>query len=196
MKNNGFDVVSCQFAIHYFMRTNVTFSNFLQNLNSVSKIGTFFIGTCLDALSVHTELSKSDAGELSGMNDDGVRVWNIKKSYDTYPTKDDPYGKEINVYVHSIGKEAAEYLVDYDILTDLLATIGFAPLQKKRYNSLRLTSASELFANVKTQTGRKDAMSPYESSYSYLHRWFIFEKISNTKIQKKKKTGGMSMETE
>lgn len=175
ISNVGFQVISCQFAIHYFMRTNTTMQNFLHNLSMISKQGSYFIGTCLDAATVNTRFEEVNGNNLEGSNEDGVTVWNIKKSYDEYPTKADPYGKEIKVYIHSIGKEMSEYLVDYSILRTHLETIGFQPLPVQALRKVGLSSSTEMFNTVDSKL--KSKMKSYESSYSSMNRWFIFKRV-------------------
>ena len=44
----GFDVLSSQFSLHYYFKSEETFNGFIQNLNENTKKGGYFIGTCYD----------------------------------------------------------------------------------------------------------------------------------------------------
>jgi len=53
-----FDLVSCQFAVHYFFKDMNTLRTFANNVASVLRDGGFFAGTCLDGSLVDSELFK------------------------------------------------------------------------------------------------------------------------------------------
>jgi mRNA (guanine-N7-)-methyltransferase len=52
----GFDISSCQFAIHYFFKTKETLHNFLRNVSECTRVGGHFIGTCYDGGTLFNEL--------------------------------------------------------------------------------------------------------------------------------------------
>ena len=55
-----FDVVSSQFAIHYFFENKTSLGNFLQNVSDNLKTGGYFIGTCFDGKRVFDSLSDTE----------------------------------------------------------------------------------------------------------------------------------------
>jgi hypothetical protein len=58
----GFNISSCQFAIHYFFENKTTFHNFMRNLAECTQIGGYFIGTCYDGKSVFKLLKNKNYG--------------------------------------------------------------------------------------------------------------------------------------
>jgi mRNA (guanine-N7-)-methyltransferase len=46
--DKGFNVSSCQFALHYFFKNVSTCNNFIKNVSQCTKVGGYFIGTCYD----------------------------------------------------------------------------------------------------------------------------------------------------
>jgi hypothetical protein len=52
----AFDLVSCQFAVHYFFADIASLRTFAKNVASVLREGGFFVGTCLDGASVDAAL--------------------------------------------------------------------------------------------------------------------------------------------
>ena len=59
----GFDVVSTQFAIHFFYENEQTLDNFCANVNDALKTGGYFIATTLDGDKVHDKLKNVEKGE-------------------------------------------------------------------------------------------------------------------------------------
>ena len=99
----SFDVISCQFSLHYFFKDELTLRSFLQNISDNLKISTkeepktgFLIGTCYDGKKIFESFKKikSKAKELKG---DG---WKIEKKYTARVfTEKKPFGLEITVPV-------------------------------------------------------------------------------------------------
>ena len=50
--DSGFNVSSCQFAMHYFFEDNKTVHSFLRNLSECTKVNGYYIGTCYDGETV------------------------------------------------------------------------------------------------------------------------------------------------
>jgi len=123
---NGFNVISCQFAIHYFWESETVFRGFLQNVKDNCKDGGYFIGTTYDGRKVFDELRTYKKGEsISGINNDKT-LWRITKQYDKETfSKDDAFGYAIDVYQESINQTIREYLVHIDTMTTLLKEYGF-----------------------------------------------------------------------
>ena len=60
---DGFNVSSCQFAIHYFFEDDKTLHSFLRNVSECTKVGGYFIGTCYDGETVFQLLKSKNKGE-------------------------------------------------------------------------------------------------------------------------------------
>ena len=75
----GFDVVSIQFAVHYFFRNFEKLSSFLTNVNNNTKVNGYFVGTCFDGEKVFQQLSDLPKDDfIQGMINSEV-IWKIKK---------------------------------------------------------------------------------------------------------------------
>lgn len=92
-QNTKFDIVSCQFAVHYFFKNNETLNTILEIVSNSLKTGGIFIGTTMNGDLIKT---KSD---LQLRND----IFTIKKG-------------DNNKYIVSLGKSSDKdhYFVDYD----------------------------------------------------------------------------------
>jgi hypothetical protein len=78
----GFNVSSCQFAMHYFFKNPDTLQGFLRNLSECTKYQGYFIGTAYDGKTIFDLLKKKNPGESVQILEDGKKVWEIIKSYD------------------------------------------------------------------------------------------------------------------
>ena len=172
--NKQFDVVSCQFAIHYMFENISTIKIFCENVNKVIKHNGYFIGTCLDGQTVMNKLNKSDDGFLQGNIDDNT-VWMIKRKYDlTVPSNNNVgVGKKISVYMESINKVYDEYLVDFEILKDQLKEYGIYELSDDDKKLLGLKDSIGSFENWYNNTYN---MHKSLQEYSFMNKWFIFKK--------------------
>ena len=184
-----FDVVSCQFALHYFFKDESSVRNFIENLDSLIKPGGFFVGTCFDGNSVAQMFQTDD--KVSGEKNNKM-LWSIEKKYKRYNQK--AFGQEIEVYVETINKVHSEYLVPFELLVDLLAKKNIHPLSQDSLERLNIEKSTYMFKELFTDMNSKMAplisdphanqfktaseMSRDEQKFSFLNRWFIFEKIN------------------
>ena len=62
-------------------------------------------------------------------------LWSITKKYKsrTFPDSKTSLGKEIDVFVKSIGKDHSEYLVNFDYLQKMLEEYGFTLVRLKSF---------------------------------------------------------------
>lgn len=172
--NEGFDVASCQFAIHYMFRDIDTLTTYCKNVNQVLKSGGYFIGTCLDGTKVASILDTAPNGKISGKHDENV-LWMIEKKYeDTYQPK--TTGQTISVYVESINKIYDEYLVDLDLLSDVLSAFGIEMLSPKELKSLGLETESSIGQFKDWYDETMYPLSEGLKAYSFLNTWFVFKK--------------------
>jgi len=197
---HGFNVSSCQFALHYFFENPVKMHGFMRNLAECTKEGGYFIGTCYDGASVFKLLSNKSEGEsivfmTEDKNGQKMKICEIVKKYgDTgFPDDVSSLGYPIDVYQESINKMAREYLVNFSYLVQVLDNYGFTLISKDEARQFGLPNNTglfdELFSFMKNeirqhkhnQFNYKDAayMSNAEKSISFLNRYFIFKKTTH-----------------
>lgn len=126
---NGFNIISSQFTIHYYFKNEMTLRGYLQNLSDNCMKGGYFIGTCYDGSRVF-ELMKDK--EIFEMKDEMENtVFSIKKKYEIesfdYQKNNikSMFGQEIEVEMSSIGNPFIEYLVNFDMLVDMMKVYRF-----------------------------------------------------------------------
>lgn len=181
---SGFDVVSCQFATHYFFETENTLDNFVYNVANNLKQGGYFIGTCLDGQMIKQKLSSLQQGQFLEGELEGRVVWNIKKLY-----KDNrkiTLGEQIEVFMESIGKPIKEFVVDFNLLQTKLAAKGVYPLSKEDCAAMGIERSVDNFKNTFSRLVAREPktalmkeislMSDVEKEYSFMNMWFIFKK--------------------
>jgi hypothetical protein len=189
--SDGFNVSSCQFALHYFFKTSETLHNFIRNLAECTRLNGYFIGTCYDGQSVFNLLKKYTYGEGPEYYNDRVKICRIIKNYsDEYQALEGDescIGKEILVWQDSINQMIPEYLVNFNYLVRIMENYGFV-LQPPPNSNLK---ASDLFKqlfykmnqevelhNYKYREFRNALnMSNAEKDVSFLNRYFIFQKV-------------------
>lgn len=180
MASQGFDVISCQFAIHYFLKDEATLDVFIANVSRNLKPGGSFVATCMDGKKLKQRLAKvSKGGDVSGSGENGELVWSIRKMYEETDVQDDviPAGLAIAVYLESIDTTNVEYLVDYEYLKTKFANAGLVPKVQESFEALygrmlqhEATSASEHMIKEAA------AMTAVEKELSFMNMWFAFEK--------------------
>jgi hypothetical protein len=117
-----FQVISSQFTLHYYLRSEETFNGFLTNVEENIDKGGYFIATFYNGNKLFDLLKDKDGIEYTNKSSD--KVYEIKKKYDLedfeYDNKDtsNMFGNTISVYMDSIGQEIDEYLVNMDFLID------------------------------------------------------------------------------
>jgi len=196
----GFNVSSCQFALHYFFETSKTFHAFLRNLAECTKIGGYFVGTCYDGLTVFNLLKTKKREEAVTIMRDGNKIYEITKQYDQtgFPDDELSLGYAIDVYQESINKVFREYLVNFNYLVRIMENYGFVLLPIAEATAFGLPNGTglfeELFESMVSEInrdkrkaadyGQAREMSTEEKRISYMNRYFVFRKTRNVNAEK------------
>jgi hypothetical protein len=191
---DGFNVSSCQFALHYFLESPDTLKGFMTNLAECTKIDGYFIGTAYDGKKIFDLLRDKEKGESMQIVQDDVKVWEVTKQYANGTFNEDnssSIGYRIDVYQDSINKTFSEYLVNFDYLNKVMSLYGFELIDKVTAAKFGLPNASGLFdelfrsmqAELKKSKSRGNeygtaaSMSEYEKKISFLNRYFVYKKV-------------------
>ena len=174
-----FDVVSCQFAIHYFFESDETLNNFCKNLNNYLDTNGCFMGTFLDGKKIIEMLNNET--HVHGYNKKyDETVWSIKKKYDLINPDKIGTANQIETFVESIGQTISEYLVDFELLKTKLEKYNIKLLTTEPFkNKSSLESFSEFYKEYleKKQINKKNfELDHIMKQYSDLHMYFIFVK--------------------
>lgn len=196
----GFNVSSCQFAIHYFFENKTTFHNFIRNIAECTKINGYFIGTCYDGKYVFNMLSNKNKEESITITKNDRKIYEVTKMYDQtgFPDEEMSLGYAINVYQESINKIFREYLVNFDYFTRIMDDYGFTLVTNEEATAMGLPSGSGMFSELytsmeqeikqnpqrKNDYGRSIYMSPEEKQISFMNRYFVFKKVRSLDVKK------------
>ena len=195
---NGFDVCSCQFAVHYFFQDKQVLNRFLKNVAECTKLGGYFIGTCYDGKKIFNKLKNKKRGEEMELYVKTKKIWGVKKLYDEEEFLDDntSLGYTIKVFQETINKSFDEFLVNFDYFTRHMENYGFQVVNEKDAQELgvkngtgsfedlytHMTNAVKANPRIKNDYGTAMNMSDSEKEISFYNRYFIFKKVSNVNI--------------
>lgn len=154
LASDGFNIISSQFSLHYYFKDEETLNGYLKNIRDNCKKGGYFIGTCYDGSKIFERLKSDTPFEYK--DELGNIIYKIEKKYDidnfNYIEDDTSniLGKEINVYMESIGQDINEYLVNFDYFIIKMKEFGFEPEKprmKFKYNRV-INSSINSFENI------------------------------------------------
>lgn len=167
----GFDVVSCQFAIHYMFATDSVLDKFIQNVKALLRPGGIFIGTCFDGDRLARELEAVQGGTLRA-NQGGHCPWTITKRYPGAFAG--TTGCAIDVFVETINRTATEYLVSPRLLIARLQAQGLRSLFMRPFCEYHQYMGSDLASR----------MTPAERAFSSKNMAFAFKRdVAETRDQ-------------
>jgi hypothetical protein len=197
---NGFQISSCQFAIHYFFENATSFHKFLRNVAECTKVNGYFIATGYDGQTVFNKLKNISSEESISIFKNDKKIFEITKKYDQtgFPDDEMSLGYAINVYQESINQVLREYLVNFKYLVRIMEDYGFVLITKEEANHMNLPGGSvlfdELFNYMETDVkmnpkkeadyGKALLMSTEEKTISFMNRYFIFKKLRNVDVSK------------
>ena len=183
---NGFNISSIQFALHYMFENNTTLTQFIRNVSETTKVGGYFIGTVYNGERVFNMLQSKKTNEtIQLLDQNNKKMWEITKRYTQteFPDNVSSLGYGIDIYQESIGKTFREYLVNFDYLDILLSNYGFRLITNDEANNLGFksgrTSFSDLFNDLEKEYqayGSAKKMTQNEKTISFLNDIFIYKK--------------------
>lgn len=190
---DGFDTVSCQFAMHYFFETTEMMHSFIRNTTENCKLNGYFIGTMYDGKTVFNLLKEKPRGEGLLTFIDGKRIWEIRKQYDrdVFPDNETSVGYSIDVFQESINKMFTEYLVNFDYFKSVMYEYGFDLINRREALKMGLPNGSGMFSDLyaimkreeMNKTNRKLGQAgnlglyAYQKDISFLNRFFVFKRV-------------------
>ena len=170
-----FNVASVMFAFHYFFESEITLRSFLQNVTDNLEVGGHFIGTTFDGKKLFDKLKgrKKISGSL-----DGELLWSIEKKYTsrTFPNTKTSLGRQVDVFVKSIGHVIPEYMVNFDYVDKLMEEYGLKKVEVKSFSEY--FDDMEKNGNNSMKNIAKN-MSDAEKEFSFLSSAFIYRKERN-----------------
>lgn len=161
----GFDMVSCQFALHYFFSSENALRNVLSLVSHYLVPGGFFFGTTIDGSKIKQYTSDNKLFDRKLYQVKRLFPKNLKspfgnaytfKIYDTFDQTN---------YFNTMG-ESTEYLVDFTVLNKIAGEFGLEPVNINFFEKYSPTGIKK----DTTYMPRIDNVIPFEEIYS-LKKW-------------------------
>ena len=192
----GYEISSCQFALHYFFERKESLFGFVSNLAECTKIGGYFIGTAYDGKKLFQRLGDISEEESVTLKEGDKLIWQVQKKYkhSIFPNDITSLGYKVTVFQESINNYVDEYLINFDYFDNIMAVFGFVKLSGddllsfnksndfSSSSSLQFNSSLDTFEELYTTYGG-ERMSPNEQSISFLNRCFIYKKNVTVNIK-------------
>jgi len=195
----GFNISSCQFALHYFFENVRSMHNFVRNVAECTRVGGIFVGTCWDGKTIFNLLRNKSCGDSFSLSRFGSRIFQITKMYDytAFPDDELSLGYSISVFQESIGQHIVEYLVNFDFFRRVMENYGFVLMNREEatqfgfpnggtgmFEGLYYDMIAEVSREHTTRYGTAPEMTEDEKFISFLNRYFIFRKVRHVAAEK------------
>jgi hypothetical protein len=197
---DGFNVSSCQFAIHYFFENSDTLQGFMRNIAECTKLNGYFIGTAYDGKTIFKLLKRIKTDESIKFLSDDKKVCEITKRYgaDNFEDNSSSIGYKIDVWQESINKQFSEYLVNFDYLERIMELYGFKIISREEAHNMGLPEGSGMFSemflemlddikknkSLEKEYGDAPYMTEVEKNISFLNRYFVYKKVREVNTQR------------
>jgi hypothetical protein len=193
--SDGFNISSCQFALHYFFDNKRTVNSFLRNVSECTKLKGYFIGSCYNGNAIFDALRGLSKGESMSIIQDDKKLWQLTKGYknEDFENNETSLHYPIDVYQESINKPFREYLVNFDYLERLMENYGFVTLSRDECKELGIPASVGSFQQLyglmeneidknprkRNDYGKAYKMTPKEKQISFYNNYFIYKKVRN-----------------
>lgn len=180
-----FDCISCMYAIHYMMNNNDDLDNFLRNVSENLLDQGYFIGTCLDGMTILKEMGRSP--EISGVMEDKT-IFQIKKmdsddknNKNDYKNdyKDITVGNKIMVYYEKFAGQFPENLVNMSYLRERAKEHNLKLIEYRTFLEEPGNMLSQ-FDSVDNKKAKLIRESDALMTWAKFNAYFIFQKIRDS----------------
>ena len=164
-KIKEFNIVSIQFALHYFFESEKSFKNIFKNIDTYLKSGGYFMASFFEKERVKKLFKNSNTNTITlkkGNSNVFVLENKSNKNSKKNSNKNSPFGKKLAVQTETIGKHD-EFLVDTKYLINFM--------EKNNYKLIEKVGFDDVYKNE-----NKKKMSNSEKKFSFLNVYIVFQK--------------------
>jgi hypothetical protein len=215
-KKHQFDRISCQFALHYFLKSKETWDNFKTNLRNHLKPGGYFLVSASDGNAINNVLKDKEKYTVYYNNEKGekkILFEMIRKYPQLDENKEFGLSNAVDIYLAWIFQEGTymtEYLVDKNFLRrELLEDCDLELVDTDLYSNI-MTMQKDFFANYSQFEEKTETKNTFAKVFNYytetninkgcyeqtkLFRYFVFRRkdvLGATNKIKKPKISRMS----
>ena len=177
---DGFDVVSCMYAIHYMMNNENDLDNFLRNVSENLLDQGYFIGTCLDGMSILKDMGRKN--EIEGIiNDKTVfLIRKIDSMADNY--KEITVGNKVEVFFETFAGTFPENLVNMTYLRQKAKEHNLKLMEYKTFleEPGNLLSQYDVISGDNSKNAGKIRKSDAMMTWSKYNAYFVFQKVRDS----------------
>jgi SAM-dependent methyltransferase len=196
-----YDVINCQFAVHYFFKSDTTLNNFISNVSKFLKPSGYLLLTTFDADTVNSSFDESGHITSNYTTQEGEKkvIFDVARKYDA-GTDLKRTGIPIDVHIPSFedGVYQTEYLVSKEFLVKKMHSLGFRLddsdlfvniFNKHKYFFDNAAKYEENHQNkawymkVKEYYNHDDPINKSCFTYTKLNRFYVFQKMDDGKTQ-------------
>lgn len=177
-----FDVVSCQFAMHYAFENESRVRRMLLNVTERLRPGGFFLGTTTDANVIVKKLRAVDSLSISN----AVFRIDLDTRFQDKKFPNEPgaqYGIRYNFTLDANVEDCPEYLVHFPMLEELAREYELELVLLKNFHDFYTEFNSDLYPEFRELCGRMGVqdggMSLDEWDAIFLYTAFAFKKIGD-----------------
>jgi hypothetical protein len=181
---DGFDAISCMFAIHYFFESEQKLDGFLENVSQNLKKNGIFFCTFMNGDSVDSAIMKNGGDMIEGkkLKDEyqsGMPVWAIIRRYNKNLTT--AYGKKIDVYIENTQKFIPEYLVSFKLLIEKAKQHGLELLESEMFEEMfrklraKIPETEDEYSHLDNDIMHLDK-DEVQKQFSFLNQYAVFKK--------------------
>ncbi len=177
----GFQIMSCQFAMHYFFQSEVALRNVLSMFSQFLKKGGYFIGTCINGKEIVRLLQNQKRFQSSILEIEMIQYKQRKKFGNEYTFQINDLIDQGN-YFNTLGV-STEYLVDLDTLVKIAGEYNLRPIYYNLFEQIpgsQEYTSSDGFVSFKQiydlGVWKKQTLSQEEQLINNLYTTFVFIK--------------------
>ncbi|MES1904381.1 MAG: hypothetical protein MHPSP_000243 [Paramarteilia canceri] len=163
--NEKFDIVSCQFGIHYLFESKEKINNFLQNISQYSKKGSVFVLTLPNSNKLMSKLREAPGCSF------GNSLYSVEFERDVKKIAPKLFGEK---YHFKLGDEVdlPEYLVYFKLLEALLKSFNFHKCLRMSFSDFMeesLSRSESFFAETLRSMNGLSILSEYKDNAKLQH---------------------------
>jgi SAM-dependent methyltransferase len=158
-----FDVVCCQFGIHYFFESEKRVENIVKILETSLKNSGYFVITFMDNKQLDKLFGEKD---LVSYDENGEIIYLLEKTVNPGSV----YGNRLKITLNGnniLGEGSEEWIIDFDNFKAIMEEKGYTCVE------------TELFENLYNQKISGMEFKRCERDISFLNRYCVFQKNNN-----------------
>merc|ERR1711991_486858 len=113
-KHEKFDVLNCQLAVHFFLKNEVTWNNFCDNINKYIENDGYLLLTTFDGEMLHKGFMENEGKIQSYYTENGEnkKFFEFTRNYDPNEKNINKFGLTYNAFVTLIKDDESKYDVE------------------------------------------------------------------------------------